>query len=156
VKVYQFSPLGRVDCAFGIVNALLAIGLTFASLLYVRPQDCGLACDAPQGTPCPSGACRIGEQRAGWPLPVVVDAPGGGSPTSGWGRLGPEDPPIPGPFVADILFYSILLWLASYGIQIFRGKPLSLRLIAVALPLTALLATFVWLIYAVLEAYIAG
>ena len=149
-------PAGRLGCIFGIVNALLAIGLTFASLLYVRPRDCRLQCDTPPGTPCPSGACRIGEQHAGWPLPVMIDSPGGGSPTSGWGKLGPEDPPIPHYFVADSLFYSILLWLAAYAIQSIRRRRLPLRLAAVALPLTALLAAFVWLIYAILAAYIAG
>ena len=82
-------PAGRVACTFGIVNALLAIGLTFASLLYIRPAVCNRTCNPVEGLPCGNGACLIGEQRAGWPLPVLIDSPGGGSPTSGWGKLGP-------------------------------------------------------------------
>ena len=149
-------PLGRTGCIFALVNALLAIGLTFASLGHVRPTDCNRLCGAPDGAPCPSGACRIGEQRAGWPLPVVVDTPGGGSPTGGWGILGPEYPPIPLPFLLDTLFYSVLLWLISYILQIVRGRPLPLRLLAFALPPTALLAAFVWLVYFFIQARLGG
>ena len=147
MKILRSFPLGRVGCVLGIMNALLAIGFTVASLRYVRPEDCNRTCGAPEGTPCPSGACRIGEQRAGWPLPVFVDSPGGGSPTNGWGILGPEDPPIPQTFVLDVLFYSLLLWLLLFIIQVLRGQALPLRLIAIALPLTALLAAFLWFIY---------
>lgn len=44
------------------------------------------------------------EQRAGFPLPVLVDDPGGGSPTNGWGILGPEDFLNPVTFILDTLF----------------------------------------------------
>ncbi len=147
MKALQSFPLGRTGCILGIVNALLAVTFTVASLAYVRPRDCNRACDAPAGMPCPSGACRIGEQRAGWPLSVFIDSPGGGSPTSGWGILGPEDPPIPQTFISDVLFYSILLWLSLFILRVVRGQALPLRLIAISLPLTVLLAAFLWFIY---------
>ena len=149
-------PLGRPGCIYGIANTVLAIGLTFASLAYVRPTVCNRTCDPARGLPCGNGACAIGEQHAGWPLPILIDSPGGGSPTNGWGQLGPEDPPILPFFVLDTLFYGTLLWLVFYVIQLVRRQVLPLRLAAIALPLTALLAAFVWLIYAVLQAYIAG
>ncbi len=151
-----FFPAGRIGCLFGIVNALLAIGLTFASLAYVTPKDCSQECVAPEGTSCPSGACRIGEQRAGWPLPVLIDSPGGGSPVNGWGKLGPEDPPIPSAFVLDTLFYSILLWVAFSIVRAVRRQTLPMKLMAVSLPLTAVLGALVWLIFAIVQAYIAG
>ena len=137
----------RPGCILGIANALLAIALTFASLLYVRPKDCNRVCGAPEGTACPAGACRIGEQRAGWPLPFVVDSPGGGSPTSGWGILGPEDPPVLFPMVLNVLIYSLLLWAGWCIVQGVRGRVLPLKLMAISLPLTALLAVFVWFFY---------
>ena len=147
MKNLRSFPLGRPGCMLGIVNALLAVAFTAVSLLYVRPKVCNQACDAPEGIPCPSGACRFGEQRAGWPLPVIVDSPGGGSPVDGWRKLGPEDIPMPDTFVLDVLFYGILLWVASCMIQAHRGRPLPFRLIAVALPLTALMSAFLWLVY---------
>jgi hypothetical protein len=140
-------PLGRVGCFVGIVNALLAVGLTFASAGYIQPKDCNRLCGAPEGTPCPSGACRFGEQRAGWPLPIFVDTPGGGSPTNGWGILGPEDPLLLGSFVSDVLIYSLLLWLTFYIIRRVRGQVMPLRLLAITMPLTGLLAAFLWFIY---------
>ncbi len=81
--------------------------------------------------------CRIGEQRAGWPLPVLIDSPGGGSPTNGWGKLGPEDPPIISTFLLDTLFYSILLWVAFSIVRAVRRQALPMKLMAVSLPLTA-------------------
>lgn len=156
MRLVRSFPLGRIGCIFWVANAALAIGLTFASLGHVRPEDCRTECSTPAGVACPGGACRIGEQRAGWPLPVVVDSPGGGSPTDGWGILGPEDPPIPQPFLLDTLFYSVLLWLISYAMQMVRGRPLPLRLIAVALPLTILPAAFVWLVYFFIQMRFGG
>jgi hypothetical protein len=129
---------------FGIVNALLAIGLTLISLTYIRPRDCSRLCEPPAPLLC--GTCEIGEQKAGWPLPFFVDMMGGGSPVSGWGRLGPEDLPNPVIFILDALFYSVLLWPILYIIQVVRGKK-PLVLIILMLPLTAILAAFLWLIY---------
>ena len=123
MKMLRAFPLGEAGCILGIVNALLAVGLTVAALGYVRPKDCNRTCGELEGTACPSGACRIGEQRAGWPLPVFIDSPGGGSPTGGWGILGPEDPPLPQGVVLDVLFYSVLLWAALYMLQAARGYP---------------------------------
>ena len=125
---------------YGII-VLLATGLSLLSLRFVRPADCQRVCDAPEQAPCPSGACRAGEQRAGLPLPVLVDDPGGSSPTGGWGKLGAEDIPNPLTFFLDILFYSVLLWLAWSIIQVVRGKerPPELKVI---LPTLAVLLAY--------------
>ena len=109
MKTLPLVPLNRV-CILGIVNALLTIGLTFLSFKYIQPKDCYRACAA-TAMPCPTGGCHIGEQKAGWPLPVFVDDPGGGSPTGGWGLLGPEDPPLIKPLIVDTLVYSLIVWL---------------------------------------------
>ena len=90
---------------------ILAIGLTLASLEYVRPVDCQSFCDLPKGATCPRGSCRSGEQSAGFPVPIRIDSGAGSSPTSGWGKLGPEDPPNPVGPVLDVMFYSALIWL---------------------------------------------
>jgi hypothetical protein len=90
---------------------LLAIGLTVLSLNYVRPADCQRFCDLPKGVPCPSGSCRSGEQRAGFPLPLMIDSGAGSSPTGGWGKLGPEDGLNPITPDLDVIFYGVLLWL---------------------------------------------
>ena len=147
MKTRLFFGFGRFGCIIGIVNALLAIGITVASFRYIQPKDCYRLCGSLDGTTCPAGACRFGEQKAGWPLPAFVDAPGGGSPTGGWGILGPEDPPLLVPIILDTLFYSLLLWLALYGIQFIRGQVLSLKLIATTLTLNAFLAATLWIFY---------
>ena len=132
---------------FGILNALLAIGLTVLSFRYVQPVDCYRFCGPLDGTPCPPGACPWGEQKAGWPLPVFVDAPGGGSPTGGWGMLGPEDIPLPGALLLDVLFYSLILWLAFYIIQCVRRQAFPLKFIVAMLPLNVVLAASLWMFY---------
>ena len=128
----------------GIVSALLAIGLAVVSLTYIRPRDCSRLCAPPDPLVC--GTCEIGEKKAGWPPPFFVDQMGGGSPTSVWGRLGPEDLPNVATFILDALFYIVLLWPILYIIQIVRGKK-PLVLMVLLLPLTALLAVFLWFIY---------
>lgn len=145
MKTTPFFPLGRRRYILFIVN-LLAIGLTVLSFLYVQPKDCYRFCGGEQ-LPCPTGSCRFGEQKAGWPIPAFVDYPGGGSPTGGWGMLGPEDPPIPMPMILDVLFYSILVWLAVFIIGLSQGQILDLKLILLSLPITALLAVFLWTFY---------
>jgi hypothetical protein len=102
--------------------ALLAIGLAVASLGFVRPLDCQRACDEAEGIPCTAGACRFREQRAGFPLPILVDDPGGGSPTNGWAKLGPEDPFYLASFLLDAVFYGGVVWLAWSGVRLVRGK----------------------------------
>jgi hypothetical protein len=106
---------------YGVI-ALLAIGLTFASMQFVRPINCHSFCDPAEGAPCSGDSCRIREQRAGLPLPIQVDDPGGGSPTDGWGILGPEDPLNVLNFLLDAVFYFALLGLLWYLIQIVRGS----------------------------------
>ena len=48
-----------------VVNLLLTIVLMVLSFGYVRPKDCYRFCDAAEGMPCPTGSCRVGEQKAG-------------------------------------------------------------------------------------------
>ncbi len=103
---------------------VLGIGCTLASLRFVRPVVCRSYCDTSDHAPCPPGACRNGEQRAGLPFPVLIDNAGGSSPTSGWGILGPEDLPNPFTFVLDVFFYGVLLRFLVSLIPIVRGgKP---------------------------------
>lgn len=121
-----------------IVIIVLAIGLALLSLTYVRPSNCQQLCAEPEYAPCPTGACRFGEQRAGFPLPIVVDAPGGGSPTSGWGKLGAEDMPNPLFFLMDAAFYAALVWIVWFAAQWIRERKKLTR--KTLFPLTAPLA----------------
>lgn len=104
MKTAPFVPPGRGRYILVVVNLLLTIGLTLLSFRYVQPKDCYRHCGAEEGIPCLPGGCGFGEQKAGWPLPVFVDDPGGGSPTGGWGLLGPEDPPLIMPMLLTVLF----------------------------------------------------
>jgi len=153
MKALPFFPLGRRGCIIGIVNALLAIGLTVLSFRYIQPKDCYSSCGSLDGTTCPAGACRFGEQKAGLPVPAFVDTQGGGSPTGGWGMLGPEDPPLLVPLVLDVLFYSLLVWLALYIIQLVRRHALNPKLIVVTLPLNIFLAASLWTFYFIFGDY---
>jgi hypothetical protein len=105
-----------------ILIFLLATGLTILSLNYVRPVDCQRFCDLPENIPCPSGSCRSGEQRAGFPLPLVVDGGAGSSPTGGWGKLGPEDGLNPLTPALNVFFYFILLWLLRRMLRVYRAR----------------------------------
>jgi hypothetical protein len=129
-----------------IVNAFLAIGLTVLSFQYVQPKNCYNFCDPSYIIPCPKGSCYFGDQKAGWPVPVFIDSPGGGSPTGGWGLLGPEDPPGP-TIIVDVLFFSILIWMALYVIQAFRHEAFSQKLLLRSLALNTLLGLFLWIFY---------
>jgi len=129
-----------------IVNALLAIGLTVLSFQYVQPKNCYNFCDPSYVIPCPKGSCYFGDQKAGWPVPVFIDSPGGGSPTGGWGLLGPEDPPGP-TMIVDILFYSILVWIVLYGIQFFRHPIVPRKVFLQSLSLNAFLGVCLWFFY---------
>ncbi|MEJ2303269.1 MAG: hypothetical protein P8Y14_17210 [Anaerolineales bacterium] len=119
---------------------LLAIGLTILSLRYVRPVDCQGFCDLPRGVPCPSGSCRSGEQRAGFPIPVVIDSGAGSSPIDGWGKLGPEDGLNPLTTVLDVLFYGTLLWLVWKMVLVLGGKEKPPAILTISLPLLLLLS----------------
>ena len=132
-----------------IVNAFLAVGLTVLSFRYVQPKNCYRLCDAAEGRACPEGACAFGEQKAGWPIPVFVDNPGGGSPTGGWGLLGPEDLPLLIPMIQDVLFYSILVWIFLYVILLLRQRAIPLKLSLLSLPLNAVLAVCLWCFYVI-------
>jgi hypothetical protein len=145
MKTLSVPPALRRPAILVIANALLAIVLTIISFRYVRPLDCYRRCPAEDGAACPAGTCRIGDQKAGWPLPVFIDSPGGGSPVSGWGILGPEDLPGPLPLFLDLLFYNLLLWLGTYGIAWLRGRRLSLAPLLAGLPLNLPLAAALWL-----------
>ena len=129
-----------------IVNAFLAIGFTVLSFQYVQPKNCYNFCDPSYVIPCLKGSCYFGDQKAGWPIPAFVDSPGGGSPTGGWGLLGPEDPPGP-TMIVDVLFYSILVWIALYVIQAFRHEVFSQKLLLGSLALNTVLGLFLWIFY---------
>ena len=90
---------------------LLGVGLTFASLRYVKPANCHQLC---LNEPCALGACKPGEQTAGFPFPFLRDEAHhvGSSPTSAWGRVGLEDYTSFDikPFSFNILFYSAIVW----------------------------------------------
>ncbi len=122
---------------YGLI-VVLAAGLALASQAFVRPLDCRSLCDSPENALCPTGACRAYEQRAGLPIPYLIDDPGGSSPTGGWGILGPEDLPNLLTFLMDMFFYSLLLWLVGYVIQVLRHKALLDRL-PILLPLGLIL-----------------
>ena len=145
MKTTPFFPLGRRRYIPVVVNLLLTLGLAVLSFRYVQPKDCYRLCGAEEGMPCLPGGCRFGEQKAGWPIPVFVDDPGGGSPTDGWGLLGPEDPPLVMPLLLTVLFYSILVWLVIFIIGLIQGQKLDPKLILLALPMNVLLAAFLWM-----------
>jgi hypothetical protein len=145
MKTRSIPPALRRPASLVLANALLAIVLTVVSFRYIRPLNCYRICGTQDGVPCPAGSCRFGDQKAGWPLPVFVDSPGGGSPASGWGILGPEDIPGPLPLLLEVLFYSALLWLGYYGMAWLRGRRPSLAPLRAALPLNLLLAAALWL-----------
>ena len=130
-----------------IVNAFLAIGLTVLSFQYIQPKNCYRFCDDSVGRACPQGACAFGEQKAGWPLPAFKDNPGGGSPTGGWGLLGPEDLPLGLPMILDVLFYSALVLMVLYGIRFFRHQAFPQKLFLWSLPLNAFLGAALWVFY---------
>ena len=145
MKTTPFFPPGRRRYLLVFVNLLLTIGLTVLSFQYVQPEDCYRFCEADGMPSCLPGGCRFGEQKAGWPLRVFVDTPGGGSPTGGWGMLGPEDPPLAVPLLLTVLFYSFLVWLVIFTIGLIKGQMLDPKLILLALPANILLAVFLWM-----------
>ncbi len=131
---------------FFSVIILLATGLTIGSLRYVRPSNCLQFCDLPKQLTCPIGSCRSGEQRAGFPLPIIIDSGAGSSPTGGWGKLGPEDVPNPVTPVLDVVFYGVLLWSVWKIIQVLLGTEKSSSLLRMV-PLLFLELAFLLLGY---------
>jgi len=141
MKVSRSSSPERRGYIEGILNAVLAIVLTLISFRYVQPFNCYRSCMNPyESKPCLLGGCHFEEQKAGWPFPVFVDMPGGGSPTNGWGILGPEDIPSPLPLLLDVFFYSVVVWLATYILNLFQHKALLPGNIMVSLPVDLILA----------------
>ena len=49
--------------------------------------------------------------------------------------------------ILDVLFYSILVWLAVFIIGLIQRQMLDPKLILLALPITTLLAVFLWMFY---------
>ena len=130
-----------------VLNLLLTIVLTVLSFRYVQPKDCYRFCDMEEGVPCPAGSCRVGEQKAGWPIPVFVDAPSPSSPLLPAGILGVDDYPDPVWMLLDVLFYSVLVWLAVFIIGLIQGQRLDPKLILLSLPINVLLAVVLWMQY---------
>ncbi|MBD2054681.1 hypothetical protein H6F88_01320 [Oculatella sp. FACHB-28] len=94
------------------LTILTGIGLTLASLRYKQPAICQELCTGAQ--PCQVGQCKFGEQRAGFPIPFVRDAEGG-SPTSGWGKVGAEDY-----FYADLRGFALNVAAYSLALGLFQ------------------------------------
>ena len=147
MKTTPLFPYGRGRYILVGVNLLLTVVLTVLSFRYVQPKDCYRFCDVAEGVSCPAGSCRVGEQKAGWPIPVFVDAPSPSSPLGISGVLGVEDLPLPMSMLLDVLFYSSLVWLAVFIIGLIRGQMLDPKLILLALPMNAALAVFLWVFY---------
>ena len=147
MKTIPLFPHGRGRYILVVVNLLLAVGLTVLSFRYVQPKDCYRFCDVEEGVPCPAGSCRVGEQKAGWPIPVFVDAPSASSPLGISGVLGTEDLPLVMPLLLTVLFYSMLVWLAIFIIGLIRNQMLDPKLILLALPMNVLLAVVLWMHY---------
>jgi hypothetical protein len=147
MKTTPLFPHGGSRYVLVVVNLLLTIVLTVLSFRYVQPKDCYRFCDAEEGVSCPAGTCRVGEQKAGWPIPVFVDAPSPSSPLGISGVLGVEDLPHPIPMLLDVLFYSFLIWLAVLMMGLIKGQLLDPKLILLALPIDASLAVVLWVFY---------
>ena len=133
MKTTPFSPPVRRGYLL-VLNLLLTIGLTVLSFRYVQPKDC-------------PGGCRVGEQKAGWPLPVFVDAPSPSSPLLPPGILGVDDYPSPITMLLDVLFYSMLVWLVIFIIGRIQGQMLDPKLIRLSLLMNVLLAVVMWMHY---------
>ena len=150
MKTTPFSPpVGRGYLL--VLNLLLTIGLTVLSFRYVQPKECYRFCNmeegVPLGVPCPTGSCRVGEQKAGWPLPVFVDAPSPSSPLLESGILGVDDYPSPITMLLDVLFYSFLVWLVIFIIGRIQGQRLDPKLIRLSLLMNVLLTVVMWMQY---------
>ena len=147
MKTTSLFPHGRGRYIIVVVNLLLTIVFTVLSFRYIQPKDCYRFCDVEEGVSCPTGSCRVGEQKAGWPIPVFINAPSPSSPLLISGVLGVDDYPRPMPMLLDVLFYSFLVWLAVFIIGIIQGQMLDPKLILLALPMNVLLTIVMWMHY---------
>ena len=147
MKTTPLFPHGSGRYILVVVNLVLTIMFTVLSLRYVRPKDCYRYCDVGEGVSCPAGSCRVGEQKAGWPIPIFVDTPSPSSPLLISGILGVDDYPHPMPMLLDVLFYSFLVWLAVFIIGLIQGQMLDPKLILLAFPMNATLAVSLWVFY---------
>jgi hypothetical protein len=147
MKATALFPHGRRRYILVVVNLLLTLLLTVLSFRYVQPKDCYRFCDVEEGLSCPSGSCRAGEPKAGWPIPVFIDALSPSSPLGIQGVLGVEELPHPMPMLLDVLFYSSLVWLAIFIIGLIQRRRLDPKLILLVLPMNASLAIFLWWFY---------
>jgi hypothetical protein len=147
MKATPLFPQGIGRYILLVANLLLTLVLTIFSFRYVQPTDCYRFCDVAEGLPCPAGSCRVGEQKAGWPIPVFVDAPSPSSPLLESGILGVDDYPSPVSMLLDVLFYSALVWLAVFLIGLIRGQRLDPKLTLLSLPMNIALAVFLWVRY---------
>lgn len=147
MKTTPLFPHGRGRYILVVVNLLLTIVLTVLSFRYVQPKDCYRFCDVEEGVPCPAGSCRVGEQKAGWPIPVFVDAPSPSSPLLISGVLGVDDFPHPMAMLLTVLFYSFLVWLVIFIIGLIQNQMLDPKLILLSLPMNVLLAVVLWMHY---------
>src|SRR5215212_11560443 len=147
MKTTPLFPHDRGQYILVVVNLLLTIVLTVLSFRYVQPKDCYRFCDVEAGVPCPAGSCRVGEQKAGWPIPVFVDAPSPSSPLLISGILGVDDYPHPMPMLLTVLFYSFLVWLVMFIIGLIRNQILDPKFILLSLPMNVLLAVVLWMHY---------
>jgi hypothetical protein len=146
MKTKPLFPHGRGRYVLVMVNLLLTTVLILLSFRYVQPKDCYRFCDVEEGVPCPAGSCRVGEQKAGWPIPVFIDA-SSYSPLMPSGVLGVDDYPHPMWMLLDVLFYSFLVWLVVFIIGLIQGQMLDPKLILLALPMNVALAVFLWVRY---------
>ena len=147
MKATPLFPQGIGRSILIVVNLLLTLVLTVLSFRYVQPKECYRFCDVEEGVPCPAGSCRVGEQKAGWPIPVFVDAPSPSSPLGISGALGVEDLPLPLSMLLDVLFYSFLIWLVVFIIGPIRGQMFDPKLILLTLPMNTALALLLWVFY---------
>jgi hypothetical protein len=146
MKTTPFSPPVRRGYLL-VLNLLLTIGLTVLSFRYVQPKDCYRFCDWQGRISCAAGSCRVGEQKAGWPIPVFVDAPSPSSPLLESGILGVDDYPDPAAVLLTVLFYSVMIWLVIFIIGLIQGQMLDPKLIRLSLLMNVLLAVVMWMHY---------
>jgi hypothetical protein len=94
----------------------LGFAAALASLfLYVNPPNCIL--------PDPNLCSNFGEQRGGFPLPVLRDNVGS-SPPDSWGKIDSGDiasANLPA-FSLNLLFYSGLFWAAGQVSKRLRNR----------------------------------
>ncbi len=97
-------------CIVALVAVVLAIGATVVSANYYQPRG-------PDVRSPVTGESGGGSLTAGFPIPFLEDDTSS-SPTDGWGRIDAADweSPDPLPFLMDILFYTVLFWIAFHGV----------------------------------------